>query len=71
MKVRLIGLTAIAAAFFLVTTDLAAAEPLTAAQKEQFRMALDAVFGAGHWRETSGYRTAGQENALRRQGDRL
>lgn len=44
------------------------AAPQTAAQKDQFRAALDDVFGAGRWRQTSGYRTVGQENALRRQG---
>ena len=42
--------------------------PLTAAQREQFRAALDEVFGPGRWRETSGFRTRAQENALRRQG---
>ena len=46
----------------------ASQQPLTAAQKAQFRAALDDVFGPGHWRETSGFRTKAQENALRRQG---
>jgi len=48
----------------------AAAEepPLSAAQRAQFRAALDDVFGPGRWRETSGFRTRAQENALRRQG---
>jgi hypothetical protein len=29
---------------------------------------MDRVFGAGRWRETSGYRTLAQENELRKQG---
>lgn len=35
---------------------------------EGFEAAMDRVFGAGRWRETSGYRTRAQEDALRRQG---
>ena len=35
---------------------------------ERFRTMMDKVFGSGHWRETSGYRTVAQEDALRRQG---
>lgn len=46
----------------------AAQAPLTAAQKDLFRAALDDVFGPGRWRETSGYRSRAQENALRRAG---
>ncbi|MBS0334812.1 MAG: hypothetical protein JSS35_18735 [Proteobacteria bacterium] len=37
-------------------------------QQEQFRAALDDVFGEGRWRQTSGYRTVAEENALRRHG---
>ncbi len=33
-----------------------------------FAMTMDRVFGPGRWRQTSGYRTQAEENALRRQG---
>jgi hypothetical protein len=33
-----------------------------------FQATMDEVFGQGRWRQTSGYRTQAQENALRRQG---
>ena len=33
-----------------------------------FHATMDRVFGAGRWRQTSGYRTSAQEEALRRQG---
>lgn len=33
-----------------------------------FRATMDRVFGPGRWRQTSGYRTRAQEDALRRQG---
>jgi TPR repeat protein len=33
-----------------------------------FRAVMDELFGAGAWRETSGYRTRAQENALRAEG---
>lgn len=33
-----------------------------------FRSRMDDVYGAGRWRETSGYRTAAQEDSLRAQG---
>lgn len=33
-----------------------------------FQATMDGVFGAGRWRQTNGYRTPAQENALRRQG---
>jgi hypothetical protein len=33
-----------------------------------FRSTMDQVFGPGRWRQTSGYRTPAQEDALRRQG---
>ena len=39
-----------------------------AAPSGDFRSTMDRVFGAGRWRQTSGYRTQAQENALRRQG---
>lgn len=35
---------------------------------EGFRATMDRVFGPGRWRQTSGYRTQAQEDALRRQG---
>jgi hypothetical protein len=33
-----------------------------------FQATMDEVFGAGRWRQTSGYRTQAEEDALRRQG---
>ena len=36
--------------------------------KDQFRAMMDRVFGAGRWRETSGYRSIAKENQLRKQG---
>ena len=33
-----------------------------------FHATMDQVFGEGRWRETSGFRTQAQENALRRAG---
>ena len=38
------------------------------ASPEAFRATMDQVFGEGRWRQTSGYRTQAQENALRRAG---
>ena len=38
------------------------------ASSGDFHATMDRVFGAGRWRQTSGYRTPAQENALRRQG---
>jgi hypothetical protein len=35
---------------------------------DDFKTLMDGVFGEGRWRQTSGYRTAAQENALRRAG---
>jgi hypothetical protein len=35
---------------------------------QDFRSKMDRVFGPGRWRQTSGYRTQAQEDALRRQG---
>jgi hypothetical protein len=35
---------------------------------DDFRAMMDQVFGPGRWRQTSGYRTVAQENALRRAG---
>jgi hypothetical protein len=35
---------------------------------EDFAATMDRVFGQGRWRETGGYRTRAQENALRRRG---
>lgn len=36
--------------------------------KVRFHAMMDRVFGPGRWRETSGYRSVAQEDALRRQG---
>jgi TPR repeat protein len=41
---------------------------VSAAPNDRFREMMDRVFGSGRWRETSGYRTVAQEEALRRQG---
>jgi len=38
------------------------------APKDRFRSMMDRVFGPGRWRETSGYRSVAQENALRKAG---
>jgi hypothetical protein len=35
---------------------------------EDFHATMDRVFGPGRWRQTSGYRTRAQEDALRRAG---
>ena len=37
-------------------------------QNQQFRSAMDHVFGPGGWRETSGYRSQAREDELRREG---
>lgn len=42
--------------------------PKAKASGEDFHATMDRVFGAGRWRETSGFRTRAQEDALRRQG---
>ncbi|HEY1415282.1 MAG TPA: hypothetical protein VGF42_05305 [Caulobacteraceae bacterium] len=42
--------------------------PAPVAQKERVRADLDHVFGPGHWRETSGYRSRAREDELRREG---
>ncbi|THD57952.1 MAG: hypothetical protein E8A12_13015 [Phenylobacterium sp.] len=39
-----------------------------AAAPDDFRTLMDQVFGEGRWRQTSGFRTVAQENALRRAG---
>jgi hypothetical protein len=39
-----------------------------AAPPDDFKTMMDNVFGQGRWRQTSGYRTVAQENALRRAG---
>ena len=38
------------------------------APRDRFRAMMDRVFGSGRWRETSGYRSLAQENALRKEG---
>jgi hypothetical protein len=37
-------------------------------QNQQFKSAMDRVFGPGGWRETSGYRSQAREDELRREG---
>jgi TPR repeat protein len=34
----------------------------------EFKQSMNQVFGAGHWRETGGYRSQARENELRREG---
>ena len=36
--------------------------------RQRFFALMDRIFGAGRWRETSGYRSPAQENQLRKQG---
>ncbi|WP_372785741.1 hypothetical protein [Phenylobacterium sp.] len=69
--------TGAAAAIQIVSAgdEFAAAHPgrhakatATKASGEDFRTTMDRVFGAGRWRQTSGYRSQAQEDALRRQG---
>jgi hypothetical protein len=55
--------------------EFSAAHPERAAKRsaakasaDDFRSTMDRVFGPGRWRQTSGYRTQAQEDALRRQG---
>ncbi|MFC3069014.1 hypothetical protein [Phenylobacterium soli] len=45
-----------------------AAAAADAGADDGFRNTMDEVFGPGAWRQTSGYRTPAQEDALRRQG---
>lgn len=49
-------------------TDQKAAPEPPVAQKQRVHADLDHVFGAGRWRETSGYRSQARENELRREG---
>ncbi|WP_394764461.1 hypothetical protein [Phenylobacterium sp.] len=44
------------------------AEAGAASPHGAFHATMDRVFGPGRWRQTSGYRTPAQEDALRRQG---
>jgi hypothetical protein len=37
-------------------------------QNDRFHATMDQVFGAGRWRETSGYRSPAEENRLRLEG---
>jgi hypothetical protein len=48
--------------------DDTSATPGGESQRERVRSTMDRVFGAGRWRQTSGYRTPAQEDALRREG---
>jgi hypothetical protein len=50
--------------------EFAAAHPRRAAKAmpAAFHSTMDNVFGPGRWRQTSGYRTQAQEDALRQQG---
>jgi hypothetical protein len=41
---------------------------IRAAARDEFPATMDRVFGPGRWRQTSGYRSLAEENALRRQG---
>ncbi len=61
--------TALACAV-IALIDLGAATEVAAADAVTPRLGayMDSVFGAGHWRETGGYRTPARENALRAQG---
>jgi hypothetical protein len=43
-------------------------KPVAPAAGDDFQTTMDKVFGQGRWRQTSGYRTQAQENALRRHG---
>ena len=47
---------------------VAAAPAASAGPGADFQATMDRVFGQGGWRQTSGYRTRAQEEALRRQG---
>lgn len=48
--------------------DAAHPRPVAKASGEDFHSTMDRVFGEGRWRQTSGYRTKAQEDALRRRG---
>jgi hypothetical protein len=48
--------------------ERAAKRSAAKASADDFRSTMDRVFGPGGWRQTSGYRTPAQEDALRRQG---
>ena len=50
--------------------EFRAAHPKRAARGagDDFRSTMDQVFGPGRWRQTSGYRSQAEEDALRRQG---
>jgi hypothetical protein len=55
--------------FVLSSSTAALAQTAEApAPSEQFRASMNHVFGPGHWRETSGYRTREREDELRREG---
>jgi hypothetical protein len=64
--------TAATAQIQVVSADqeyaLAHPRPAAKAARGDFHATMDQVFGPGRWRETSGYRTRAQEDALRRQG---
>jgi hypothetical protein len=67
-------LTALAQTYVLVTPPHHHAEDAPAdtaggqTQTERLHSTLNRVFGAGQWRETSGYRSPERENELRREG---
>ena len=68
-----LGLATTAAAQIQVVSadqeyDAAHPRPVAKASGEDFHSTMDRVFGAGRWRQTSGYRTKAQEDALRRHG---
>ncbi|HEY7901420.1 MAG TPA: hypothetical protein VIC25_09565 [Caulobacteraceae bacterium] len=57
------------AAAIAVLPALAVAAPAEGgAQNQKFHAAMDKAFGAGRWRETSGWRSQERENELRREG---
>jgi len=63
------GLAALLAAGALALSAPALAQSAGGdSQNQQFRSAMDRVFGPGGWRETSGYRSQAREDELRREG---
>jgi hypothetical protein len=48
--------------------DDGAATPVATRPAEAFHATMDRAFGAGRWRQTSGYRSQAREDELRREG---
>lgn len=61
-------LVAAIAAALLAPPAVAGSHPSSRRTEDSFRATMDRTFGPGGWRQTSGYRTRAQEDALRRQG---